>query len=474
MAVRTPGDPGYDQFQWYNPADWFGLHSDTSRFKSDWENEQITQARLEKRIDQQRKKSKSSRRLRKARGRQEDRESRLMDEFGRYKKDTERKSRRDREYWEGKRDQAAEDWAGARSRISGDWRRSRQDIKDAYYDPIYAQDRAKSRSILDQVLNRWGGTFDETSAALESIRDQQIGLANELRDAPSTVAEQARIEADRALAADVAMAGAFGGSLSSNFGAFANRARTSRGDVLSRTAALRAQEYADRIGRRSNLLGAAGGTTQSLANLGISDVSIGRGLSEDIYSMMDKERSGEVNLLGSLAQRDSDLDKWLASQDYNILTGLGKGNVDVSTVLQGRSDNILNALGSALNFGQRGDFGILGRELELEENLYQRALAQRAYNEAKAAKRGGVAGAILGTVGTIGGAIIGGPAGAMIGGKIGAGAGNLLEGRTQQATPMLGGGLQDLFSKTPTGGGGKTPIPPVSEFGGFSGIFGKY
>ena len=278
------------------------------------------------------------------------------------------------------------------------------------------------RQQRDKALSDWERDRDmalsalidrkEDISSLRDIRDQQLGLASELRDAPSTVAEQARIEADRALEQNVAMAGAFGGSLASNFARFSGQAMRRQGDVLRDTSALRAQEYANRINQRANLLGRAGATSAGLAELG----------------------RGEASLLSNLGL-----------QNYNVRTGLGKGNIDVDTALMGREAGILGGLGSVLGFGRAEDRLALGDESSifgmtsgLEDREYNRFFTERAYADIKEReadqRRSGLFKGIATVGGSILGGLIGGPPGAMIGGSIGGG--------------LSGGG----------GGGGISPI----------------
>ena len=143
----------------------------------------------------------------------------------------------DRDFWQQMRDRTLDDWI------------------------------ADKQSITDY----WTGTRDEQSNILKSIQRQQLGLADELRTAPSTVMEQARMMQDQAMSQSVALAGAMGGGISSNYANLENMASTQQGDLLTKTSALRANEYANRINQRSGILNQASTLGGSLIKLGTSD-----------------------------------------------------------------------------------------------------------------------------------------------------------------------------------------------------------
>ena len=190
-------------------------------------------------------------------------------------------------------------------------RRERGRIEEdrAYWNRMRDQAYGDWRTDRDSMLDFWTGVRDEETDFLRGLKKQQIGLADELRNAPSTVMEQARMMQDRALSENIALAGAMGGGVSSNYANLENRARSVQGDLLTATSALRADEYASRIRQRSGILGQAGNISGMITGLGAGDAEL---------------RSG------------------LAAQNYNILTGLGMQNVNVGTALQGRGQSLLD------------------------------------------------------------------------------------------------------------------------------------
>ena len=361
MAVRKD-DPKFDKFQWWNPFDWLGFHDEESIFKSSADNKAIRALETEMDLERERERNQPARRA----GRQRERAVRRYErEAGRFRdRESERQARLDDAYnrfvleQRGYIDENRDFWTQMRDRSLSAFKESRRDV-----------------------------------SSLRDIRDQQIGLANELRDAPSTVEEQARMEADRALQSEVAMAGAFGGSLASNFASFSNKALNRRGDVLRDTGALRAQEFADRINQRSNILGRAGATSGALSELG-------RG-------------------------------------DAQFLSNLGAQNVGIGRSLMDREAGILGGLQGILGFGRAGDlsgldaegnvanlWGGLGAQQQgFLESEYNRLLSERSWDEAQQAKidkrRSGIFKGVGKILGGVGGAIFGGPAGGAVGGKAG-------------------------------------------------------
>ena len=334
--------------------------------------------------------------------------------------------------------QFADDYSKFIAKDRADWERYRDKAERAWRDPKWEEDYRKSREISEGTLDTWQAILDQEQPFLRGIRDQQRSLADELRDAPSTVEEQARIEADRALEADVAMAGAFGGSLASNFASFSNQAMNRRGDVLRDTSALRAQEYANRINQRAGILGQAGGTSIDIANLGVSDANIRAKVAEDIYRRKTIEQGGEAEFLANL----------------------GVQGVNVGTNFQNRASGILGGLEGVLGYQRAGDRFALGDTAMLygleagqEDRDYQRFYGERAYGDMKDREADQRRSGLLG-------------------------------GLAKTALDFIpGGGLFSLFG----GGGSSSPLPFISqadkprfsaqpfEFGGGkSSIFGSY
>ena len=322
--------------------------------------------------------------------------------------------------------QFADDYSRFIAQDRADWESYRDKAERAWRDPKWEEDYRKSREISEGTLATWQSILDKEQPFLRGIRDQQLGLANELRDAPSTVEEQARIEADRALQAEVAMAGAFGGSLASNFASFSNQAMTRRGDVLRDTSALRAQEYANRINQRAGILGQAGGTSIDIANLGVSDANIRAKVAEDIYRRKTIEQGGEAQFLANL----------------------GLQSVNVGTTLQNRASGILGGLDGVLGYQRAGDRLSIGDEASLfamtsglEDREYDRFVNERAYKDMKDREADQRRSGLFKSIATVGGSIIGGafggPPGAMIGGGIGGGIGSLFGGGGGGALPFM-------------------------------------
>ena len=381
-----------------------------------------------------------------------DREKRLEKEFGRFS-----------DKYTSQMDDQWDYWTKQRDRALSDWDRDRASAISAWQDPKWEEEYRKSQGITEGILSNWESILDKEQPFLRDIRDQQKALANELRDAPSTVEEQARIEHDRALESEIAMAGAFGGSLASNFASLSNKAQSRRGDVLRDTAGLRAQEYSSRIGQRAGLLDQAGGTSLDLANLGISDANVRSKVAEDLYRRRNIERGGEAEFLASLG-----------AQNYNVMTGLGLQNVNVGTNLQGRASGILEGLGGVLDFGRSGDrlrigdvysdFGMAGN---LEDREYNRFLRERAYSDMKEREADQRRSGMFRGLAKIGLPLLGTAVGGPAGGAVGSGLANMFGGESrnnQYTIPYIDQGNIPAFRSQPFETGQS----------GFSRIFGAY
>ncbi len=258
------------------------------------------------------------------------------------------RSRRDYEEFTKARRKLAKDEEGRITQDRGFWDRMRDTALENWQ---------KERTGM---LDFWGGVRDEQAELLRSIQGQQLGLVQELREAPSTVAEQARIEHDRMLQESVAMAGAMGGGVSSNYKALSDMSRMRRGEVMMKTAGLRSAEYADRINQQAGILAGAGGISGMITGLGETDVGL---------------RSG------------------LAQQDYNLRTGLGRENVNVGTALQGRRQSLLGSIIAGSTMGRAGSADYLSglralpaMAMNLQQQRmipYQAKLANRELQERK-------------------------------------------------------------------------------------------
>ena len=555
MAIRSYGDRGYDAFQWWNPFDWFGAHDDESMFKSAAENRAIRESRARRsatpgfgyatggrsrrpkrpQIDDYQKVS--DRRVRRAISDYEDaidnardkHQKRLADyqsKWEDFKAKTDKITDEDRRYWQRMRDKAEEGWHRDRENIETRFRSERAKIEGAFYDPRYREEYDRTRSLLRGAIGAWGDDYAFSKDSLRAIQEQQLQLAEEVRKAPSTVEEQARIEADRALARDVSIAGAFGGGLGTNFGALASRGRTTAGDVIGQTSALRAQEYMDRLGIQSGLYDKAGGIAGDLANLGLTNVNVLKGVGGDLYKMMATERGAESELLTGMADREISLMSDLATSTFKNVAELGLRNVDVGTAFAQRAKGVFDSYAPVAQHALTGDLGILSaasRVPGMEQNLLTSNIGQAQFDissqiakagvdlgydrldqqyasmdqqmalarEQMANQRymsaggaggyasggssgggggGGILSGLLGIGGSILGGIIGGPAGAAVGGAIGGGVGSLFGGG--------GGGVGGGYSMGQTiggmFGGGSSSYSPGRAIGGFSKTFGAY
>ena len=280
-----------------------------------------------------------------------------------------RQSREDRRYWEKQRDKAE----GAYDRGFRDFEDFRGRSLTAYDAALagWRRDRGEAKSAYQQALAGWRDVFQDESAVLSDIRDQQLNLATELRDAPSTVEEQARIQADKALQQSVAMAGAFGGSLSTDFGALQTQAGRQAGDVLRDTSALRSAEYSQRLGQQADLLGEAGGTTLDLANLGISNLNAGTNYAGFLRDLGLSDLSAGTQYAGYLGNLG--LSSFGVGQDRaGFYSDLGARNFDVGTSILNRQGTALSTLGS-----------VLGRQNLLEQQAYNRFITERDYRDRK-------------------------------------------------------------------------------------------
>ena len=264
--------------------------------------------------------------------------------------------------------------------------------------------RDRALGAQEAGLQSWDDVVQAQGGFLTDLRDSQVGLARQLADSPSAVAEQARLNADRALNQSVAMAGVLGGGISSNLGALGAQSDNILGNVLADTSALRAQEHAGRIGQQAGILGQAGATSGALAGLGLQNLS---------------------------AQ----------SNFGNFLANLGTRNMDIGSNLINRETNLFSGLGQVLNFGSAGDLaeigaygGLgsgmagLGRGLAgLGSSTYgimhgERAWAKGLQDEADRRMSegwGALAKFGLPLLGTIGGGLIGGVPGALFAGALG-------------------------------------------------------
>ena len=397
-----PSDPGYTEFSFLNPMTWGGYHDETSMWKSDAENQAIADAKMQRDLQKagldKRGRESGLADIAKAissfqdvidadRERQQERYEEFKGEWDKLSASEKKNISADRAFWQQKRDRALSDWRTDRANIT----------------------------------DYWTGARDFNQRQLRDIQQQQLNLAQELKEAPSSVAEQARIEADKALSQSVALAGAMGGGVGANYGALADRARGMQGDVISRTAGLRSAEHAQRIAQRAGLLGQAGLTSGQLIGLGQADA----GIMSDV-----------------------------AKSNVNLLTGLGSQNVNIGTALQGRKESLLRSLLGGMGFGQSGDVSLrksasmipgwtssvegtqYGRNLQAFNMMMQNRERERQLIEENTQKW-------ISGIGTIASLVTGGAGGGAVSGGIGALSG-LLSGGGSQMVPQT-----PMFSRQP-------------------------
>lgn len=403
------------------------------------------------------------------------------DEWEDLKSKVEQSSAEDKAYWVRKRDEAESNWKAAV-----------QDLKDRFESDKYQEEFKQAKVLRSRALEDWESIYGEQRNAFEFIRDQQIGLAEEIRKAPSSVAEQARLDADEALSRDAALSGALGGSL----GYRPTVGLT--GDTLSKTSALRAQEYADRIGQRSTILTSALAPSRDLAQLGISNVNVLGKIGDTGVAEARALRGDEAKFYGDIA-----------ASDFAHSIELGRVNTAIGTELSNRDLRVFDRLGPVMEYARTGDqsilskragipgmWGNLGRSRDASQIARERLSMQQEAQDAQLAEEedtGFSWSKILGGLGAIGGGIVGGifggPAGAVAGGAAGGslfgGIGGWIDpdetfaqgltggiGSGGQAGRVIGGG----FSNKPATG--STYQPSSIEYGagnrGFSSTFGRY
>ena len=294
MAVR-------DTFQWWNPGDWFGAHDEQSIFKSADVNRDIrwntgtetardradrdARDRRDRQFDLRSERRESSRSRNRAVQEQmaEDRKSALKsaDKWG------------DRAY-----DVGQENLAYTRAQV---------------LEAVKRGELTEERALEQLNRNRgiWQRIYSEQEDKLTGLQGVQAQLRQEVREAPSSVMEQARQSYDRELGQSASLAAIGGRSASGADASLRNLAATRSADLLSRTAVARSDEHLKRLGMQSDLAGREAGLSQSILGIGkdyqgfdVAAASLQRGLGQDIQSarLQGASTAGNVgsNLVNSI------------------------------------------------------------------------------------------------------------------------------------------------------------------------------
>ena len=158
---------------------------------------------------------------------------------------SEKQIERDRERWN----------KGIGSAIDA-WREGRGEAMD-----FFNTERGDWRSRREGILADIGKTVESekyrrivAKDALDNLRQENMNLLRDIREAPSTVAEQARIESDRAFAEDVAIASAMGGGMAGQ----SNMLKASQGRLADRMSNIGGLMLQEQDQRRMQELGVLG------------------------------------------------------------------------------------------------------------------------------------------------------------------------------------------------------------------------
>ena len=147
--------------------------------------------------------------------------------------DSERKARMEAalSQWQAKADEVSDRFATDRADTIGRFDAGSREIRDDW------------RNVVSDVTGRWDDTFSREQRALQGIRGEQQKLYNEVTNAPSTVAEQARQAYGKQMQAQASMAALMGrGVGGGGVQAFRDMASNAWGNVLGQTAVARSQE----------------------------------------------------------------------------------------------------------------------------------------------------------------------------------------------------------------------------------------
>ncbi len=199
---------------------------------------------------------------------------------------------------------------GRLQRIGQDWK-----TKDSWAVENWmsqAEDmRSRWGTHLQDVLRRYDKAYQTERDELYDLRDQQKALLEEVREAPSSVEQQARMNYDRQLAQGAMLAAAQGRGVSGGDQALRDELANSSANIMNQTAAARADEYIQRLGMQDQLMGRQMGLSGQLSDMALR----GAGLRQSLYGQ-DFEVGNKLALSTERALRNS------ATQGFDVGMGI--------------------------------------------------------------------------------------------------------------------------------------------------------
>ena len=202
--------------------------------------------------------------------------------------------------WDRDRGQILGRWDFDRSRTEGDWLGTRKGI-----------------------LSRWDPRFRKEMGELENVSEMQYELLDELKNAPSTVAEQARQAYDKQLQQAMTLSSMMGRGVSGGRQALENQMNVSNANLLQQTAAERSQEHINRLMGRSTILDKQAALSGQRSQLGLSDAGLRRQLGQDTF-----------NVFNQLSTQEADLVRNTGITSYNIKRQLGIDTANMWKIVQ--------------------------------------------------------------------------------------------------------------------------------------------
>ena len=375
MATRD-----FDRYQWWNPFDWFGAHDETSMWREggiDWEDYQEQERKRE--IDESLADFRESR----ERGREEtaafmERQNELLEEQMEMNKEREARLRKRMEDLRGLRGDAIEGLKDRLRESIQNVRAEQAQISQERRDRALGEEEAWKQRAGD-LRTRIGLTTTEEQEDLRAAREDLGALRAELREAPSTVAEQARQMQDQQLRQAVAVAQA-GGRGVSDMGL--RSALSEQGaDLISRTAAARSAEHLSRLGAERNIVGQQAGISQAIGLAGMRGIGAETGLSDQEFNVS--------NLVQS--QLDKSFGEQMAIEDMNLRQALGIDQLGLSNALGieslGATSGISYGNLAATMAGQGlglGSLGMRGYQLDTTNALSMANFAERQRQQRQA------------------------------------------------------------------------------------------
>ena len=237
---------------------------------------------------------------------------RMYDEL---KKDRRKQDRRLEREARSARDAAEERRREARSRFDSAVSKALPAFREGK--AAFKKDAERTREIINNLLQSWETQFGQRMSGFGDIKSQQKQLMSELRNAPSSVAEQARQMASRQLQLAVNVAAQTGGTAGVQGQELMNQANNQYASMLGSTLPLRMQEQQAFLQQRQNLLGQQAQTELGMADLATKNVGIQGGLADTQRSLAyDQVRLGqaEAGLLADIARMGADIDIGMGSQ----------------------------------------------------------------------------------------------------------------------------------------------------------------